>query len=93
MAESENGKYFWLLENDGHNRPSFWRFRNQEQAERWLLKQNLEYKEACSTDPSAAGFLSDDSEGSFEDSEGTTWTTLDGPLLPVIDMTGDDKDI
>ena len=89
MANNNEKTYFWLMENDGHNSPLMWKFRDQAQAEHWLLKQNAEYIDSCSRDPSVDGFLTDENEGTFEDANGTLWEVCSGPTLTILDQTGE----
>jgi len=92
VEEANRSSFFWLMENYGHNTPTMWKFRSQEQAEHFLLKQNAEHCEDCSFDPSESGFLSDEKGGclgvGWQDANGVIWEVCDGPEMFIIDMTG-----
>lgn len=66
---------FWLLENDGHNTPTWHKFRDQEQAEGYLSER--------------AGEPVDLDEGEFSDGDATLWTPFDKPELYTADHTAE----
>lgn len=75
-------KDFYLLENDGHNTPDLWRFRDQAQAEAFLMRDSQ--GEETEMRP---GFF--DSEEEWVDEDGTSWTHLEDGQLYVHDMRGE----
>jgi uncharacterized glyoxalase superfamily protein PhnB len=64
--------FFWLLENDGHNDPTFHKFANQAAAEDYI--------------DAPEGYFGDD-DGEFEDTEGTRWSYYSEPKLYISDHT------
>lgn len=95
MPEQEK-KYFWLLENDGHNTPSWHKFSSQEHAEKWLLWINRggpdepipqETEGFGSSDPMRVGYFSDPDNVGWEDPNGTLWTPFESNVLYTSDMT------
>lgn len=83
-AREERKMAFYLLENDGHNTPAFWRFRDRAQAEHHLCRGELEMEGADGTVMRPGYF---EEEEAWVDGEGTIWEVFDEPSLYVHDKT------
>lgn len=75
---------FYLLENDGHNTPCFWKFKSQKAAEEYLIKTNKGSLEGAEGDVMELGYF--DNELSWVDADHTLWEASDGKLY-THDMT------
>jgi hypothetical protein len=72
---------FYLLENDGHNTPSWWRFRDQVQAECFLTIGET----GLDGEMMVLGYFTDNN--SWTDANGTLWEQFEKPELHIYDKT------
>lgn len=79
---------FYLLENDGHNVPLFWRFASREEAEGFLLGKQEGYEDLVDEAMVPGYFLSDEE---WVDPDGTSWTFFEKPELDIVDHTPSTK--
>lgn len=75
---------FYLLENDGHNTPCFWKFKSQKAAEQYLIKTNKGNLGGLEDYNMELGYF--DNELSWTDADGTLWEASSGKLY-IHDMT------
>lgn len=66
---------FMLFEDDGHNAPLLHKFRDQEQAERYLMRKGSDDTEMC------VGFF--DEEIEFTDNNFVNWSVTDGGVAEI----------
>ena len=79
---------FYLLETDGHNIPSFRKFLDADQAERWFLWRHGDYAgevEGMEGEVMRLGYF--EYETSWIDPDGTLWTVMPSPTLFIADHT------
>lgn len=82
-ADFEPGPQFFLLENDGHNTPLLWKFRDQLQAEQFLAKR-FNSEEGMDGEKICPGYF--DADNGWTDPNGTIWEASSGELS-FIDKT------